>query len=117
MVRILKIFILLLAILLVTISCEDTISSNDDFNGNIIGQVYDFETELVLENANVQIIPTIETNVSADNGTFYFYNIPVGEYTINVKKFGYRDYSSKVVVTKNRKLNIFIPLKKVGLYE
>lgn len=104
-------YLLLLSLLLI-MSCDYNTVEPDDYVGKIYGVVYDFDSELLLENCNVKLDPTVASTITTDRGAFNFTNVRVDEYDIIIEKTGYRLYKGKVIVEYDKKTTIYIPLKK-----
>jgi TonB-dependent SusC/RagA subfamily outer membrane receptor len=76
---------------------SDTTRSNVAV-GVINGRVIDSTTEKGMSDVVVDVLGTKHTMTTKDNGTFRFFNIPSGKYTVSAKKLGYATRSVVVLV-------------------
>jgi len=102
-----KIFLLLLLIL----STDFAFSQN----GSINGQIFDAETNFVLNNADILISP-YQLKTSSDNdGYFKFENLPEGKYILNISHIGYSAGTIEVLIVSGRKTDLRINLNPVSI--
>jgi len=80
-------------------SCtEDKI--NPEAKGHIKGQAIDNTSDTGITGAQLTTNPATQTYITDDSGYFYINNIDIGEYTIALKKAGYRSESVTVKVAE-----------------
>jgi TonB-dependent receptor len=78
--------------------------------GTIVGQVFNPSTGEFLRNAQVRIVESGDTTISADEGLFRLSPVPAGRVTVEVSYTGYRNVTASVdvaagaTVTKNFEL-------------
>ena len=104
------VYLLIVCSFLLITSCEQ--NSSEPVTPIIVsGQVYDFDTEYVIRNANIKLDPTIGIAISDNYGKFNFYDLPPGQYKIIVNKSGYEEYTTNIVLIE-KSISIYLPLKK-----
>lgn len=80
-------------------SCtEDKI--NPEAKGHIKGQVIDNESDDGIQDVQLTTNPATKTYLTNDSGYFYITDIDIGEYTIAMRKGGYRSESVNVKVAE-----------------
>lgn len=80
------------------------------FEGNITGQVLDFDTQEPLANATVTTDPATTSIVCDANGEFSFSGVPTGEYRVTAKKSLYAEGSESVAVEREQVTHVVIQL-------
>ena len=88
-------FIIALAMLLV---CCAMISCGKNNQGSIYGTVTDFVTGDPVGNANVRLNPRGETTLTGSDGTFQFFDLSDGRYSLSLSKNGYVDLDDDYVI-------------------
>lgn len=92
--------IFLLLIIFVFISCKDN-TIEPVFFGSIEGIVLDAVTGAPVNEASVSTTPPSNAIVTNSQGKYFIEDIPVGEYTISVKKNGYKKATVTVSVRED----------------
>lgn len=103
---------LLLLLLFIFLGCEDNNIEPNNYDGEIYGIVYDFETELPLDNCILTLHPTVASARTSALGEFIIKNVDVDDYNIIIEKSGYRIYQGNVVVNYDKTTYLNIALKK-----
>ena len=66
--------------------------------GSVYGTVTDFTTGDPVSNANVRLNPRGETTLTGSDGTFQFYGLSDGQYSLSLSKNGYVDLDDDYVI-------------------
>ena len=90
------IFILFLLAVLAA-SCSKTNLEPEEF-GDIEGIIIDSETEEGIENVNISTTPPSSSILTGSDGSFQINNLPVGGYTIQARKPGFKNNSVSIAV-------------------
>jgi len=90
-IHILFLFVLLAA------ACSKTNLEPEEF-GDIEGIIINSETEEGIENVNISTTPPSSSILTGEDGTFQISNLPVGGYTIQARKPGFKNNSVSVAV-------------------
>lgn len=88
-------FIIFAALLLV--SCV-MFGCGKNNQGSVYGTVTDFATGDPVVNANVRLNPRGETTLTGYDGTFQFYDLADGSYSLSLSKNGYMDLDDDYVI-------------------
>ncbi len=96
-------------------SCTPKVES-----GGIHGTITSESTGKAVDQANVELLPNGVKTFTDPEGNFEFTELLAGNYVVNVKKSGYKDASSEVIVVKegmlsnvNIKLTEYMPSLKI----
>ena len=96
-------------------SCTPKVES-----GGIHGTITNESTGKAVDQANVELLPDGVKTFTDPEGNFEFTELLAGNYVVNVKKSGYKDASSEVIVVKegmlsnvNIKLTEYMPSLKI----
>ncbi len=90
-----KSFICLLLTIFYIASCTQPVV---EVFGSISGYVVDEDSGAAIGGARVTLTPTGSSQVTSTDGEFLFDNLDAQEYTLSIKKDGYKDLSQKVSV-------------------
>ena len=86
-------FAALLLVCCAMFGCE-----KDKNQGSIYGTVTDYTTGDPISNANVRLNPRGETTLTGSDGTFQFYDLSDGQYSLSLSKNGYVDLDDDYVI-------------------
>lgn len=70
----------------------------DKNQGSVYGTVTDYTTGDPISNANVRLNPRGETTLTGSDGTFQFYDLSNGKYSLSLSKNGYADLDDDYVI-------------------
>ncbi len=82
--------------------------------GQITGVVVDSSTGKGIGNGTVAIRELSRVAATNAQGEFLHANVPVGEYTLDVKALGYATINRKITVTAGRNIGVHIVIKPVA---
>jgi hypothetical protein len=94
-------FLFLVAVSLVLVGCKEG-TLGPEITGSVSGTVLDYETSAPIAGASVTTSPPTGAIVTDKNGRFRLDDIDAGNYTISVKKPGFKSNSVTVNVRENR---------------
>jgi len=100
-----------LSLIFICVSCKENTIQPEMF-GSISGIVLSQEDSKPIEGASVTTTPPSNAIVSGKDGKFSFKDLPVGNYTINVSKKGFKKNSVSVSVKEDQTANATIFLEK-----
>ena len=69
-----------------------------DYLGDIEGTIIDISTREPISDASVVLLPAIKTINTNSDGSFKFYDLDPGQYSITVQREGYQTNRKNVVV-------------------
>jgi iron complex outermembrane recepter protein len=102
-------------IMLMMMLCSNTISAKPESsalrNGNLEGVVVDAENNERLGWTSLYFEKINRSVTAHEDGSFHFYDIPAGEYELQVFRVGYQDFSAPVKIIENDTTFIRIKLK------
>lgn len=78
-------------------SCSEDVAESTE--GSISGIVSDSATGEAIPTVKITVTPGGDSTITGSDGTFSFYNLSAGEYTLSLSKKGYEDYEGKVTVS------------------
>ena len=89
--------VLCLLPLVLILSCSKTNLEPEEF-GDIEGIIINSETEEGIENVNISTTPPSSSILTGSDGSFQINNLPVGGYTIQARKPGFKNNSVSIAV-------------------
>lgn len=74
------------------------------------GIIVESKSQQAITGATVRIQNTNMGAVSKNDGSFRITNVPIGRYTLNVKAVGYENFSTAIVLTSGKQVDVRIEL-------
>ena len=106
------ILLALLCLIITNIHAEE----NKDTDANIFGHVLDKTTQTHLPYVTLQIKGTGIGTATDETGHYYLKNLPLGEFTIEVKMMGYKTIVQKVKILKSQTIELNFDLEESSIY-
>lgn len=100
--------LLLISTILVLPSCSE--SEDYELYSSLNGVVYDNETSIPLENANITLSPSGKSMLTDSQGCFTFKDLDAGQYIITVQKNGYQPNRKSINIISGEMNEVSIPM-------
>ncbi len=101
--------LLLISTILIAGSCDYSY----DYLGDIEGTIIDVSTGEPISDASVVLLPAIKTVKTNSDGSFKFYDLDPGQYSITVQREGYQTNRKNVVVVAGECVTTVIDLSLI----
>jgi TolB protein len=102
--------LLVLSLIFISVSCKENTIQPEMF-GSITGFILSQDDSKPVDGASITTTPPSNAIVSGKDGKFSFNELPVGNYTVNVSKKGYKKSSVSVSVKEGQTANATIFLE------